>query len=401
MLTVIEVVKANVGYVQMTIGDQVVFMQEDNCLINATQILKLSSLTQEQRKRRLTILRNANKVQELPAKGNYGHMNGWINICEGKELCDKLGLEQKLQPLLDHGLSLYEMNSNDTGNKGILPPHDDSLEISVDRLSFAKGCEQSQSPYIELIYNTRLFVIRRSDWKINCVHIANQMAGKSMMPKLLQDLPSVAREIVRASPKYTGTYVDFDYGIKLCNTYKLFSLANQLATLRRTETERAAAPVLEDPGDDESYEVPIPPRSADSYTNPSPTVDGLSNPEKSLMLEDFTIADGTRKPKSERSEDDDDSDESSVNTDITHFHASRSDESDNEMSSQQSNDDTERYHNQRVEGKISYYSYGDFGPRKSELQEAKLDLQAPSKTSSLYGSMTDVSHSFLLTVSDE
>lgn len=403
MLTDIKVTKAKAGgYLQMKIDDQVVLMQEDNCLVNANQILKLSPLNQKQRARRIKALRDAGKVQNLPAQGTYGHMNAWIDICAGKALCDKIGLAKKLQPLLDYGLSLHTKDKNDTGSKRILPSDDNSLKVSVNRLTFVKGSEKSQSPFIELIYNARRLVIRRSDWKINCSHIANQMAGHSMMPKLLRGLPANAREVIKLSSKYTGTYVNFEYGIELFKTYKLSVLANQLLQLRSTEIERAAAPVLENPLD-ESYTVPVLPRPADSYHIQSPIIVGQSDPKGFLMLEDSIVTGNTRKSTSEGSEEDDDlceeDNESSADTDITQLHAPRSDESDDEASSLQLND-TETNDDQRVEGRISYYSYGDLEPRDSGLKEMKLGLQTPSKTSSRYGNTTDVSCSFLLAASD-
>lgn len=64
-----------VRHFQMKIDDQVVLMQEDNYLINANRILKLSSLNQNQRTRRLKPLRDAGKIQNLPAQETHGHMN--------------------------------------------------------------------------------------------------------------------------------------------------------------------------------------------------------------------------------------------------------------------------------------------------------------------------------------
>lgn len=64
-----------VRHFQMKTDDQVVLLQEDNCLINANQILKLSSLNQNQQTRRLKPLRDAGKIQNLPAQETHGHMN--------------------------------------------------------------------------------------------------------------------------------------------------------------------------------------------------------------------------------------------------------------------------------------------------------------------------------------
>ena len=391
MLTDIKVMKAKVGYLQMMIDGQVILMREEDCLINATQIFKLTPLTQNQQRHKFKILKNKTKVQYFPARGTHGPNNTWIDIREGKALCVELGLEKKLQPLLDRGLGLHR------------PPDDDPYEISVNRLTFARGYEKSQSRFIEIIYNNRRLAIQRSDWRINCTHIANQIAGRSMVRKLLRDLPANAWEVIRLSSKYTGTYVDFDHGIDLCKTYNLIPLADQLLELRRTETEQAAAPIFENPVD-ESYAIPVSPRPADFYHSQPPTVAGQSNSKESPALGDSMVTGDTRKSKSEGSEEGDDpygeDDESSVDTDSTQLHVPRLDDSDDEVSLRQLNNDTETNVDQRVQGRISYYSYENFESRNSGLKKVNLDLQAPSKISSQYGSMTDVSRSFMLAAWD-
>ncbi|KAI4211340.1 MAG: hypothetical protein LQ351_005895 [Letrouitia transgressa] len=85
-------------------------------------------------------------------------------------------------------------------------------------------------------------------------------------------------------------------------------------------------------------------------------------------------------------------DTSSVDTDVTQLYAPRSNRLGDEALPRQSNDDDI----ERVEERASYYSYGDFEPRNSGLEEMKLDLQTPSKTSSRYGGTTDGSRSFWL-----
>lgn len=123
------------------------------------------------------------------------------------------------------------------------------------------------------------------------------------------------------------------------------------------------------------------------------------------MLKDSTIVSNTKRSNTEGSEKDDDSleedDHSSVNSDNTQLYAPLSDISDDEVSLRQSNDNSEVGQNQPVEEKPSYYSFGDFEPQKSELEEVKLDLQAPSKVSSRYGSMKDVSGLFWLAASNQ
>ena len=221
------------------------------------------------------------------------------------------------------------------------------------------------------------------------------------MPKLLRGLPANAREVLRLPSKPPGTYVDFDYGIELYKTYQLHPLADQLLELRRTATERAAAPALEN----KTCAVSTLPRPADAYHNQSPTIARQPDPKGSYMLKDSTIVSNTKRSNTEGSEKDDDSleedDHSSVNSDNTQLYAPLSDISDDEVSLRQSNDNSEVGQNQPVEEKPSYYSFGDFEPQKSELEEVKLDLQAPSKVSSRYGSMKDVSGLFWLAASNQ
>ena len=59
------------------------------------------------------------------------------------------------------------------------------------------------------------------------------------------------------------------------------------------------------------------------------------------------------------------------------------------------NDDTKVNDDECVEGRA-----GDVEPRNLELKEVKVALQAPLKASSRFGSMTDVSGSFLFVASD-
>ena len=141
----------------MKIDDQIVLLQENDCLINATQILKLCSLTQTQRKRKLKALKNKDKVKELSTRETHEHMNAWIDICEVKALCKNLKIEKRLQSLMNHELSLRKKSINDTNTKRILS-FDDNYQ-----LTFANESENSQSFFIELVYNTRQLAIRRSN----------------------------------------------------------------------------------------------------------------------------------------------------------------------------------------------------------------------------------------------
>jgi len=463
VLTGYQVIDVDERHVGMTVDGQVVLVRKEDGLINATQIVKL---TQESHNSQQAILHRLRRAKEykvknlgsaqntwisiqcgkelcvelgleeklrpllnlkftnikkfyghprhkLPAWGTHGRKNTWINIREGRALCVELGLGKKLRPLLNRGLKSDTDDSN-TGSED---------ESTVDRLMFDKESKGSQSPFIELVYKSHGLVIRRSDWRINCTHIANQIAGRSMVPKLIGDLLGSAYDHVRGSRKHQGTYVDFDTGIEFCNRHELDRLAHQLVELKRTENERAAAvqqdppvsSVLDDPTARPSAITPS--ASADSDYNINTAVLGQSILKGSPEPEDHTlIADAESEDSEEddqsveddcsvndgESVEDDDSledDACSVDSDVTQARAPRPTEPGDGWLPQQLKDDTETNHNQHVGG-ITYYSSRDFEPQDSELEEVKLGLQAPSRLSSRYGNMTDVSRSFLLAASD-
>lgn len=387
-----EVMKADAEHLQMMIDGQVVLMRQDDCTINATQILKISHMTENQRKNTLRRLKQRNKVVLRPAQGTHGHRNVWVSVRCGKELCVKHGLVEKLQPLLDHGLDLQQKRSN-AGSEKSLVGRKSALRDPAN--------EPEASPFIRVINRSRPVMVRKSDWRINCTHIANQVSNKHAAARLKRTLPSDWYDIVRGASKYQGTYVNFDVGVDWCRELGLNDLADQLLRLRGTENERAVdvqqdrvAPPFLDDSTGGPQAVPVSSRSADSDHNRTATVAGQSSSKGYPEPEGLTGTGDMKTLKNEGSREDDNllekGDALSVETDVTQLYTPRSNGSD---------DDAERNDNQRVEGRTSYYSYGDFEPRNSELKEVNVRLQAPSKTSSRYGSMTD-SCSFWLAALD-
>ncbi|CAF9939546.1 MAG: hypothetical protein HETSPECPRED_001811 [Heterodermia speciosa] len=124
----------------------------------------------------------------------------------------------------------------------------------------------------------------------------------------------------------------------------------------------------------------------------------VDNTSKVHRTSDNVSAD--RSSKGKGSDEDDDSseedDELSVDADITQLHVPQANDSDNALLLRRSSSDIEGNVDQRVEDRISCYSSEDLVPRNSELKEVNLHLQAPSKVSSHYGSMTDDAPSFML-----
>lgn len=123
----------------------------------------------------------------------------------------------------------------------------------MDRLTFVQSLigqkpvlrhpanEPKASLFIEVIHRSRPIVIRRLDWRINVTHIARQVATRHATVNLRRDLPDNARDVVRGGPpKYQGTYVDFEEGIKWCRELELHNLADQLLQLKPITNEGAA-----------------------------------------------------------------------------------------------------------------------------------------------------------------
>ena len=51
----------------------------------------------------LELIKQETKVEVLPATVGIPYPHSWINLQHGRNLCGHLGLEQKLQPLIDYG----------------------------------------------------------------------------------------------------------------------------------------------------------------------------------------------------------------------------------------------------------------------------------------------------------
>ncbi len=181
-------VKASGDFLQITVDGQVIFMRQSDRMINATQILKLSTLTESQRSTRRKALRGKSQVRILPARGTHGTKNTWIDIRQEEALCLELGLEDKLRPLLDCGMK----------------PGTDKND--ADRLLIANESEVPQSPFIEVVYNSLRLVIRRSDWTV----------------------------------EYRGTYIDLETLIESFRRQQLDRLVCGLLELRRTQNQQAA-----------------------------------------------------------------------------------------------------------------------------------------------------------------
>ena len=100
MLTGYEITNVDAEHVGMTVDGQIVLVRKQDRTINATQITKLTHKGPKEQRKTLHCLRRANDYEIRPMGKTQ---NTWVSIQCGKELCVKLGLEEKLRPLLYHG----------------------------------------------------------------------------------------------------------------------------------------------------------------------------------------------------------------------------------------------------------------------------------------------------------
>lgn len=90
----------------MKIEDKVVLMRKEDCFLNATQILALTSKSPSDSEHLLQLIEPIIKVEVIPPKEGVAYSCSWVNFEHGRIICEHLGLVQELQPLIDHGLEL-------------------------------------------------------------------------------------------------------------------------------------------------------------------------------------------------------------------------------------------------------------------------------------------------------
>lgn len=88
------------------IEGKIVLMRKEDCSLNATQILTLTNKTPSDREHLLQLMEQSIKVEVLPPIAGIVSSCSWVNFEHGHILCKHFGLEQELQPLINHGLRL-------------------------------------------------------------------------------------------------------------------------------------------------------------------------------------------------------------------------------------------------------------------------------------------------------
>ncbi|KAL9627276.1 MAG: hypothetical protein Q9164_007653, partial [Protoblastenia rupestris] len=98
-----EVTVSDAQYVQITVDNKPVLMRKEDFFLNVTQIANLAGKNLSERQRLFGLLKKTTTVDVCRGKNPLPSVSSWVNFYFGQALCNLLGLEQKLQSLLDYG----------------------------------------------------------------------------------------------------------------------------------------------------------------------------------------------------------------------------------------------------------------------------------------------------------
>jgi hypothetical protein len=77
-------------------------------------------------------------------------------------------------------------------------------------------------PCLLISIGTDTVAICKADFRINATHFFNTTGqGTQELTKIKAQKSSMSFDIVRRGEKYQGTYVDFETGLHICQTYNL------------------------------------------------------------------------------------------------------------------------------------------------------------------------------------
>lgn len=192
------------GILYMTVRHQNVSMRLSNFEINATEVFKLSGVSGSEKE----VLTN-----KLKYRGGYQRdesRNFWTAYSNGVFLCQALGLEHDLRPLLSYPPAPEPPNYNDNY---LLRQANRRLPVEFKAINF-DDCE------IAYKIDERL---------VNATHIVK--AGnitRNMLPKFWNGRPDVNRKVLGRGSRAQGTYVSHEDALSLCSFFGLYTLRNYL-----------------------------------------------------------------------------------------------------------------------------------------------------------------------------
>lgn len=181
-------------------------------MINASQMLSLAKKSPVERQQIMNLMIKKTKIEMLLV-GN-SRQDSWVNFQHGNLLCNYLGLNEKLQPLINYGLQFHRQNS------APVVENVDNYLVTASR-------------FIEIREFSIPVMVSRADFRINGSNIL-RLAGcpRRQMQTLTKRFRPNSYEFIRGAAEIQGTYVDFDIGIELCRKYKLVELEQRLLHLK-------------------------------------------------------------------------------------------------------------------------------------------------------------------------
>lgn len=213
------------GLVYMVIRRQAVLMRISDFQLNASQILTAANLQTCERDK----WRHKFKKRGIKSQARNGRQEHWLPFPDGGFLCQAVGLEDDLRPLLSY-------------SSRPLPPRGENYLLEL------------PSGFADLQYGDCVIVYRPSKRVINITHLLN--ASKVPRQRLLvffTNNPGIAKEVVqRGDPRIVRTYISFKEAQLLCDYFGL-SLAPVQGLLAGDSTSALAVSASNRPANARSW----------------------------------------------------------------------------------------------------------------------------------------------------
>lgn len=206
-----EVTGFDSNHVQIIVEGQTVLLRKGDCFLNATQIIKLAKKDKNERKRMLDQMKKDTKVDVKKGDGRKAICGSWVNLQQGRILCNSLRLQRQLQPLFDYAQRLQGDNI-----ERAIPQNRKSLARTGTHPLFIAGRVPPNPPGLESeIHEGRLeeqqvlprTIPERTNFEVHLNDAAGQIR-KSMRPD--SALPRGWRDSSRTESQFDSSDSDND-----------------------------------------------------------------------------------------------------------------------------------------------------------------------------------------------
>src|SRR2546423_3048858 len=186
----------------MIIRRHAVSMRTQDFHVNASQTLTAANLNHAERKKWLRKLKQRGVANPYPAKA---HPNLWVPFRDGVFLCQAVGLEEDLMPLLSYPSLPF-------------PPRNENYLLV--RQTRRRPLEKDG--YAGLWYGDCVVVYHSSKRLINATHLLRLCnMGRRHLTKFFAHNPALTKETRRGDVQTQGTYISFEDARVLCDYFNL------------------------------------------------------------------------------------------------------------------------------------------------------------------------------------